>query len=478
MLTLINTNMMQPAIGPLGLDYIAGAAKRSGIDTELVDLCLEADWRQAVKEYFSSKNPSLVGLSFRNVDDCFWPSAEWFVPQLGKIIDSIRELSDAPIVVGGVGFSIFGKEIVESTGADFGVAGDGEKAVTELYKQLHNGKRFKSIKGLIWRSSDEIVCNGKAWPEKLSLAVERDAVDNREYLRRGGQCGIETKRGCSRECIYCADPLAKGFVARVREPAEVADEVQSLLNQGIDVLHTCDSEFNIPTEHAFAVCEELIRRGLGSKVRWYTYMAVRPFDSALAQIMKRAGCVGIDFTTDSACPSMLKTYRQTHLKNDIETAVRLCKDNGIKVLLDLLLGGPGESPASVAESIGFFKQVGADCIGAALGVRIYPGTGMERVVSAEGDAETNPNIKRRYDGPINFFKPTFYISSSLGERPAQLVRDLIDGDKRFFEPMVEIEKDAQGKSTDHNYNDNTELLEAIKKGARGAYWDILHQLRA
>jgi hypothetical protein len=79
---------------------------------------------------------------------------------------------------------------------------------------------------------------------------------------------------------------------------------------------------------------------------------------------------------------------------------------------------------------------------------------------------------------VNFFKPTFYISNSLGERPAQLVRDLIGGDKRFFAPMVEIERGAQGRATDHNYNDNTELLEAIKKGARGAYWDILHQLRA
>ncbi len=503
MLTLINTNMMQPAIGPVGLDYIAGAAKKCGINTELVDLCLEEDYRQVLKKYFSSKSPSLVGLSFRNVDDCFWPSAEWFVPKLWEIINLIRELSDAPIVVGGVGFSIFGKEIVERTGADFGVAGDGEQAVTELYnvtrasspcyhgqdgRDTYNGRRFKSIKGLIWRSGEEIICNGKTWPEKLSLSIERDAVDNAEYFKRGGQCGIETKRGCNRGCIYCADPLAKGLVVRVRQPAEVADEVQNLVNQGIDVLHTCDSEFNIPAEHAFAVCEELIRRGLPEKVRWYTYMAIRPFDAELAQICRQAGCVGIDFTTDSACPSMLKTYRQPHLKGDIETVVRLCRDNRIKVMLDLLLGGPGESPRSVAESIEFFKRVGADCIGAALGVRIYPGTGMESVVAAEGDAETplgdalrrNPNIKRKYDGPINFFKPTFYISSSLGDRPAQLVRDLIDGDKRFFEPMVEIDdkKSAKGKSTDHNYNDNTELLEAIKKGARGAYWDILHQLRA
>jgi len=32
--------------------------------------------------------------------------------------------------------------------------------------------------------------------------------------------------------------------------------------------------------------------------------------------------------------------------------------------------------------------------------------------------------------------------------------------------------------TDHNYSDNIRLAEAIEKGARGAYWDILHNLRS
>ncbi len=38
MLTLINTNRMFPAIGPIGLDYIAGAAKKAGIAIDIVDL--------------------------------------------------------------------------------------------------------------------------------------------------------------------------------------------------------------------------------------------------------------------------------------------------------------------------------------------------------------------------------------------------------------------------------------------------------
>ena len=82
MLTLINTNRMVPAIGPLGLDYVAGSAKQASLDVEVLDLCFEQDPAKAIKEYFADRSPELVGLSFRNADDSFWPSADWFVPEL------------------------------------------------------------------------------------------------------------------------------------------------------------------------------------------------------------------------------------------------------------------------------------------------------------------------------------------------------------------------------------------------------------
>lgn len=208
-------------------------------------------------------------------------------------------------------------------------------------------------------------------------------------------------------------------------------------------------------------------------------MAVVPFDAELAEAMARAGCVGIDFTGDAACSSMLNTYRHPHLKEDLASAVRLCRANGIKVMIDLLLGGPGETPETLAETIDFIKQIDPDCAGAPLGVRVYPGTEMAGIVTAEGAAEKNANIRRKYSGPVDFFKPTFYISAALGKHPAELVQDLIASDKRFFGPMVEsaLEAAETNLSADHNYNDNTELVEAIKKGARGAYWHILRRLR-
>jgi len=475
MLALVNANRMVPPIAPVGLEYVAGAARKAGIDVEVVDLSLADDPVKTLQDYFAVSSPHLVGISFRNVDDCFWPSGEWFAPELSQTIRKIRALSDAPIVLGGVGFSIFAGRIVDYTGADFGIRGDGEEAIVLLYNALCGVKDFAKIDGLIWRRNGAICSNEPTWPSPLSLSTSRDMIDNRAYFNRSGQCGVETKRGCNRSCVYCADPIAKGTKIRLRKPAEIADEVESLLAQGIDVLHLCDSEFNIPRDHAYAVCEEFIRRSLGEKVRWYTYMAVVPFDVELAQAMRKAGCVGIDFTGDSASSAMLKAYRQTHRPDDLGAAVRLCREHGITVMVDLLLGGPGETADTIAETIDYIKKIGPDCAGAPLGIRVYPGTEMARVVANEGPPDKNPNIRRRYTDQVDFFQPTFYISHELGSRPAKVVRDLIGGDQRFFAPMDEVWDG--GASTDHNYNDNTQLVEAISRGARGAFWDILRGLR-
>ena len=477
MLTLINTNRMTPPIGPIGLDYIAGAARNAGIKTDLVDLCLADEPAKTLKDYFANHNPQLVGLSFRNVDDCFWPSATWFVPDLAETVRTIKTMTDAPIVIGGVGFSIFAERIVEYTGAEFGIHGDGENATVLLHNELCGSGKFEKINGLIWRSDGVIHSNRPCWPEPLSLPTGRDAIDNLAYFEKGGQGGIETKRGCNRRCIYCADPLAKGTKVRLRNPVEIADEVETLISQGVDMLHLCDSEFNIPYGHAHAVCEEFNRRGLGKRLRWFTYMAVTPFDDELAKAMSKAGCVGIDFTGDSASPSMLKAYGQMHHKEDLASAVKLCRDNNIKVMIDLLLGGPGETPETVSHTIDFIKQIDPDCAGAPLGVRIYPDTEMANIVESEGPLETNPSIRRKYAGPVDFFQPTFYISNKLGLQAAQFINDLIGGDKRFFPPTPEVFPEDGRPAVDHNYNDNIELVEAIKAGARGAYWDILRQIR-
>jgi radical SAM superfamily enzyme YgiQ (UPF0313 family) len=148
-------------------------------------------------------------------------------------------------------------------------------------------------------------------------------------------------------------------------------------------------------------------------------------------------------------------------------------------MLDLLLGGPGETPESAAETIRFVQQIDPDCAGVALGLRLYPDTPMRTIVAAEGPFETNPAIYRRYDGPVDLLRPTFYVSRTLGERPSRLIRELVAGDVRFFEPSDDAPAEPQetDPQANYNYSFNQTLVDAIAGGARGAYWHILRQLR-
>jgi hypothetical protein len=53
----------------------------------------------------------------------------------------------------------------------------------------------------------------------------------------------------------------------------------------------------------------------------------------------------------------------------------------------------------------------------------------------------------------------------------KFLADLIGDDERFFFT------DPNKVDTNYNYNDNTVLIDAIKKGYKGAFWSILYRLK-
>lgn len=183
---------------------------------------------------------------------------------------------------------------------------------------LRQNTSYASVPGLVYRAGDRWCTSSPVnTPMGQLPASRRDAVDNQRYLAEGGMGNIETKRGCDRSCIYCADPVAKGRTVRVRDPRAVVDEIEVLMHQGVDVFHTCDSEFNLPIEHATAVCEETVRRKLGRRLRWYAYMSPKPFTPAFASLLKRAGCAGINFGVDSGSDAMLRRLGRDFSAEDI-----------------------------------------------------------------------------------------------------------------------------------------------------------------
>ncbi len=473
-IALVNSNVTKPPISPLGLEYIAEAAGDQGIEVEVVDLCFETDPAAALERHLVKADPELVAITFRNTDNCMLLSSHSFVPQLTEFVATARSATKAPIVVGGAGFSVAPAAIMRALDVEYGVLGDGEQAVPLLLRALRGELDLQDVPGLLWREADGIRSNCPEWPEILSQsALRRDTMDNALYLERGGQLGIETKRGCDRNCIYCADPLSKGRRIRPRSPAAVADEVENLLGQGIDVYHLCDSEFNVPQEHAAAVCDELIRRGLGARIHWYSYLTPHPFSAELADLMQRAGCVGINFGADSGDDEMLTRLGRDFSCNQTLEAVRLCREFGLAVMLDLLIGAPGETRETARQTIEFAKAAEPSCAGISLGVRIYPGTTLAHIIAAQGPMADNPAIYGHAEDNADMLAPVFYLSPNLRtpQEAAGFLSDVIAGDRRFF-------FGGSGDDRDYDYDDNQALVDAIAAGARGAYWDILQRLRA
>jgi tryptophan 2-C-methyltransferase len=296
----------------------------------------------------------------------------------------------------------------------------------------------------------------------------RDTVDNKRYYMEGGMGGVETKRGCPRKCIYCADPLGKGSKLRLRSPSSVADEIESLLDMGIEHIHICDSEFNYPYEHARSICHEIIDRGIGSHLHWYAYCSPAPFDEELCSLFLQAGCAGVNFGVDSASDRILKTLGRDYTCEDVSRTADICRRSGLIFMYDLLLGGPGETRDSLKETIEAMKRMSPHRIGASLGVRVYPKTSLAKMVLQQGPVERNPNLHGEKGS--SFLAPVFYLSAELGQDASQYLEELIGGDERFMFMAGDT------SSSNYNYNANTILVDAIRDGYRGAFWDILRRL--
>ena len=468
---LVNPNLMRPPVTPVGIDYVGQALREGGFPVELLDLAFADEVEHDIARSLA-REPLLIAVSVRNIDDCYYVSQGFCLAETKQIVSQIRRYSDAPIVLGGVGFSIMPEAALRFCGCDLGIRGDGEAALTRLARCLSAGRDPGEVAGLVHRRDGQYVANPVHWPDVAALpAATRDIVDNPRYLREGGQVGFETKRGCDRPCTYCADPVAKGRRVRMRPPTAVADELASLLRQGVDCFHTCDHEFNVPTQHAKDVCKEIVRRGLGDRIQWYAYATPWGFDDELAGAMRRAGCVGVDLGADHATPEMLSVLGRRHRAAELRNVADLCRKHGLVFMYDLVLGGPGETPDSVRQVVDLMGEVQPDRVGAAVGVRIYPGTRLaERVFREEGFGPGNPNLRGNVQGNEELLRPLFYVSEQLGADPEAVVEEAIGGDPRFF---FASRKQAL---ENYNYNDNSVLCDAIRDGYRGAYWDILRRL--
>jgi radical SAM superfamily enzyme YgiQ (UPF0313 family) len=177
------------------------------------------------------------------------------------------------------------------------------------------------------------------------------------YYELSGIASIQTKRGCTMRCDYCTYPDIEGREIRRRAGEVVADEWQALVasHPSIDHIFVVDAVFNLPPHHAREVSEALIARDLNTP--WTCYLNPLYFDQALANVMARAGCSGVEIGSDSGTDEGLGRLRKGFTTDDIHRASRACREAGIKDCHTFVLGARGDTLHDVERSLDFIDAL-------------------------------------------------------------------------------------------------------------------------
>jgi radical SAM superfamily enzyme YgiQ (UPF0313 family) len=399
---LISTNrcVIPDPVFPLALAHLSAALRRAGHETRWYDIQLPNPPLQEVLQTFQ---PALVGISQRNIDDVLVRSRQTYFQETATLCRQVRETSGAQTVLGGSGFGIFPKELLEFSGADFGVCGAGEAPLLAILSALEAGHDCQHVPGLVHRRDGRVVVNPPVSevPHTALTPADRPAEIVARYLQRGGMLNIQTQRGCAFHCCYCTYPLLEGRAHRRRPPDAVAEEFEQLQNLGARYAFIVDSVFNSSVRHVAEICEAILARNL--KLKWGCFLRPQGLTSELMKLMARAGLTHIEFGSDSFCDEVLATYDKGLSFDDIAKSSELAYQEKLDYCHFLIAGGPGETRETLRQGFERSKRLSGTVIMAVVGARIYPGTTLHQRALAEGVIDSGTDL----------LTPAYYFSPQL-----------------------------------------------------------------
>jgi radical SAM superfamily enzyme YgiQ (UPF0313 family) len=374
------------------------------------------DVRRAVRDV----DPDCVGVSVRNIDNQDSAHPVLFVEGAREVVEAVRESTDARVVLGGAGFTIFPAECLEYLGAGLGIVGEGEVAFLAMLDCLSSGGDPAGLPGAaVWRDGSATVNRPVSYPDLHALpGADHDAFDVSQYdwdpARHPFLANVQSRRGCHMKCIYCPNPFIEGASVRCRRAVEVVDELEDIRSKGARSVMFADSLFNHPDAYARELCALIEQRELG--MRWMCTLNPFQHDPGLFDAMSGAGCIALSVGNESGSQDILAALRKGFSTEDVSNTVREAGRAGLRVNMFLLLGGPGETRRTVDESLEFVMGLEPDMVTVTAGIRIYPGCDLERIATDEGVIEPGRNL----------LEPAFYLSPGTRDWLYDYAREVCD----------------------------------------------------
>ncbi|MFH1765700.1 MAG: radical SAM protein [Gemmatimonadota bacterium] len=386
---------------PLGLACVAETTREAGHAVSMIDLMFEMDAEAVLEQAIIESRPDCIGISVRNIDDQNFENPNFLLKKVKEVVTACREMSGAPIVLGGAGYSMFPESALAWLDAEIGIRGEGEVAFPALLAGLEKRSDISGIPGLHFQGrgpgpTQTPAMNLDALPLPDTGLLDASAAGNQDPW-----IPVQTRRGCPLKCSYCSTPAIEGTRLRKRSPEHVANWLESLARAGYENFFFVDNTFNLPPSYAKELCRRIVAKGL--QIRWRSIIYPKTVDQELVELMAAAGCRQISLGFESGCDRILNNMNKRFSTRDVQAISTLFADHGIERMGFLLLGSPGETRDSVDQSLDFADSLDLNALRLSAGVRIYPETELADVARQQGVISPQDDL----------LLPRFYLSRNL-----------------------------------------------------------------
>ena len=338
---------------PLGLAYLASYLKKyekDKYDFRIVDGNYSKDVLKDILEF----RPDIVGFTALS-------------PQISSTVElSLALRKKEPRVfqiVGGIHVSAEPEATLRKGAFDIAIIGEGEEAFREVAESAAKGQKsydqLLKIAGIAFLKDKEFVST-QPRPEIMPLedvpVPDRSLLKMEKYLSNylviSGLSGdrittIHTSRGCPYDCVFCSCGIV---FKRVRYfPVDyVIAEVKELVDAyRVKSLFFTDDTFIINKDRVRQICERFIAEGLEKRVKWEVQGRANLIDwqdLELLKLMKRAGCVQIDYGFETGSDRILKFLKKKDVSIEFnQRAIEVTRAAGLKVMATFMVGIPGET---------------------------------------------------------------------------------------------------------------------------------------
>ena len=355
----------------LGIAYLASSMIKSGHEVKIFDGKLSALTCEEISSSIISYQPDLICITCMTVE----------FPMVKKLASMFKDNALTPIAVGGAHINAVGIDALrECSYIDYICVGEGEYLINDLIEEIQHKSNMFHINGLGYRLQGQAFLNvPRDYPDDYDL-LPFPQWDLFEHVE---QIPVLTHRGCPFKCTFCGHN--SGFKPRYRSTDNVLDEIEfDIKTYRPKVIRFEDETFGLNMNRTKRILNGIIERGFNKFVTFSAQTRVDRIDDEFITLLKKAGFDLLELGVESGNEKILKDVKKGITLSQVRRAVSLSKKYKLKVWCKFILGHPGETLATMRDTVRFIVDINPDQLSVSI-MTPFPGTPIyDMAVRGEG----------------------------------------------------------------------------------------------